>query len=607
MPRIPEELIDRIREASDIVEVVSEHVELRKAGRTFKGLCPFHNENTPSFNVNPDLQIYKCFGCGAGGNVFGFLQAIDRISFVEAVSFLAERNGIRVETQQAAPADDTSDLLYRANDLARKYFCHMLSQPQSAKALAYLKDRGLSDAILERFGLGYAPAGWDGLLKMATKRGFTPPDLERAGLLSRRQNSEGYYDRFRDRVTFPIANPSGRTIAFGARTLDPEGQPKYLNSPESPVYRKSAVLYGLDQTRDAIRKADRVLVVEGYMDLLSLVQAGVENVVASAGTALTDSHCRLLSRYARRVVLLFDGDEAGLSAALRGTEPLIASGMDTRVVALPDGHDPDSFARERGTDGLLAELDRARPALDFHLEQLGRRWDLKTVDGKSQAIEAVKPLLAQTQDAVRRDLLLRECAQRLGVGEEALRQQIGQQIRRQQTRQQRPAPTPQTADGPPDRGAPAAAPAAKEQHAEVEFLGFLLNHPGYIGRTGQRLTTSDFSTERAQRLIGLLFEQYAEATALDLPGLLSRVQDQTMAHFISTCAMQGFDEKRLEEYWEDAVLHFQISALTRRIRQLEASMREADTGGDDDRFVALSRQHMDLRRQRQDLTPDLSA
>jgi DNA primase len=594
MPRIPEDLIERVKDAADIVEIITEHVQLRKAGRNFVGLCPFHNEKTPSFSVNPDLQIYKCFGCGAGGNVFRFLQEVDRISFIEAVSFLAERHGIQLETQQnRSDTADTSDALYQANDLARKYFQYLLHQEEGVKALEYFKQRGLEDETLERFGLGYAPPGWDGLLKVAGQRHFKANDLKMAGLLSHNEQRNSYYDRFRDRVTFPIANVSGRTIGFGARTLDPEGQPKYLNSPETPIYRKSQVLYGLDHSREAIRKADTALVVEGYMDQISLFQAGIHNAVASAGTALTPEHCRLLGRYAKRIVLLFDGDAAGSAAAVRGLEALITNGLEALVVSLPDNHDPDSFIRKNGIDGLNTAIEQAQSGLDFLLRQFGRQWDLQTMSGKAQAIESVKPLLAQTRDPVRRDLLLREFSQRLGVGENALRQEVGQQMRRHAPRAAREA---------------APKPIRRElPRHEREFMGFLLKHPTYIGPTAERLESKHFSDERAQGLAAILFGQYATASQLDLAMLLNRIEDSDLAELVSDCAMLGFDEEKLSAYWEEAVLHFEIGGLTQQIDSLQQQLSRASQQGDEETLVGIIRTQKELIGRREAMRPVLDS
>ena len=426
MPRIPEDILERIRDATDIVDVVSEHVQLGKKGRSFFGLCPFHDEKSPSFSVNPDRQIYHCFGCGVGGNVFKFLQEIDRVTFMEAVKFLAERTGINLPERSGPSREeaDSADRLYRANDLAQKYFHHMLlNDDAGTKAREYLQARRLESETIERFGIGYATPGWDGLLKAAGRRDLPPQIMEQAGLALPRQSGNGHYDRFRDRVTFPIANLSNRTIAFGARALQPDQEPKYLNSPETPIYHKGRVLYGLSDTRDAVRRQDSVIVVEGYMDLLSLIQAGIEHVAATSGTALTEDHCRILGRYAHKVVLLFDGDAAGSTAAMRGLEVLLSTKIDARVVSLPPEHDPDTFVQEHGPDTLLARAENAQSVLDFYLQQLALHHDLSSVEGKSRAVETFKPLLAKLdkpQDATRRDLLLREVSQRLSIDEQGL-------------------------------------------------------------------------------------------------------------------------------------------------------------------------------------------
>jgi len=588
MPRLPEELIDRIKDSTDIVEIVSQYVQLKQNGRNYVGLCPFHNEKTPSFSVNPELQIYKCFGCGAGGPVFKFIQEIDRVSFIEAVSFLAQRCGITLPERQGDQGQSPAlDPLYRANDLAQKYFHHLLlHDAQGRKALDYIRSRHLADETVERFGLGYAPPGWDAFIKLAANRQLQADILEKAGLASSGQR--GPYDRFRDRLAFPIANLSGRTIAFGARALKPDQEPKYLNSPETPIYHKSAVLYGLHQTRDAIRKQGIALIVEGYMDLLSLVQQGIPHVVASAGTALTTEQCRTLARYAPQVVLIFDGDAAGSNAALRGIEVLLSSGLDTRAVSLPEGHDPDTFVQEEGADALLSAIERASSALDFYLEQLARQWDLDTVGGKTRAAEAIRPLLANCRDAVQRDLMLREMAQRLGIDEQAIRQELQQALRRQGARA-RPTAT--------------AAPPAQEDppRREKQFLGLLLNFPRFIASTAQKLPANAFSDPRAQAIARILFDQCDAGDTLDLSLLMTDIEDDALVQLISACAMLGLDETQVDQQWKDYLLYFQKNALTRRIDQAKQALQTAARAGDESEIGRINTALMDLLKERQTL------
>lgn len=591
MPRIPEDLVERVKEATDIVEIVSEHVQLiRRSGSNYFGLCPFHPEKTPSFSVNADRQIYHCFGCGAGGNVFKFLQEIDHISFAEAVAFLARRSGIPLPERSADRSQEgVSDQLYQAHELAQKYFHHLLLQdPQGQRALDYLHHRGLTEATIQRFGLGYAPPAWDALLKMAGRRGLSSEIMEKAGLALARPSGTGHYDRFRDRIIFPIANLSGRTIAFGARALQVDQEPKYLNSPETPIYHKGAVLYGLDQTREAICREGVALIVEGYMDLLSLVQAGIPNVAASAGTALTKEHCRLLARYAQQVVLVFDGDAAGTAAARRGAEALISAGLDARVVSLPPEHDPDTFVREAGAEAFRAQVASAQPVLDFYLQQLGQQHDLATIQGKVQALEAFKPLLGGSRDPVRRDLLLREIAQRLDLDERAVRQKLRQEAQRTRNsgRSRRPEPMP-APQGPPWR--------------EKEFLGLLLSHPRFLAPTAQCLTFEAFADPRCQALARLLFEKSKSASSLDLALLMNEVEDQELVQLISTCAMQGFSEADVEQQWRESVLHFQIETLTRQLKECERELAIAAQAKDEAMAKQLQAEHENLLRKRQAL------
>jgi len=577
---------DRIRDATDIVDLVSEHVQLTRRGRNFLGLCPFHEEKTPSFSVNPDRQFYHCFGCGVGGDVFKFIQEIDRVTFVEAVKFLAERAGIALPERSGQSREETeaADKLYRANDLAQKYFHHLLlNDAVGASAQTYLRTRHLAGETIERFGLGYAPPEWDALLKVAGRRGLNPQILERAGLALPRSTGSGHYDRFRDRITFPIANLSDRTIAFGARALQPDQEPKYLNSPETPIYHKGRVLYGLSITRDAIRRQDAVLVVEGYMDLISIAQAGIQHVVATSGTALTEDHGRLLARFARQVVLLFDGDAAGSTAAMRACEALLGTGLDARVVSLPAEHDPDTFVQEYGADVLLERAENAQSVLDFYLEQLAQQHDLSSVEGKARAAERLKPLLAKPRDAVRRDLLLREVAERLSIDEPSLRHDLQASMRRpQQPRKAVAEPSPIAAPDPP-------------RH-ELEFIGLLFNFPQLIPETVREFAPDSLSDARTQTLCRALFDHHAQGKAIDLGMIISELEDDALARLAAQCAAQGFDEEQVERQWRDYLLYFQKNALQKRIDDVRQALA---TASDDSEIARISAELVALNQERQ--------
>ncbi|MEO6462302.1 MAG: DNA primase, partial [Candidatus Eisenbacteria bacterium] len=346
--RYGEETIERIREAAGLIELIGTGVALRKVGQTWKGLCPFHQEKTPSFTVNPERQAYHCFGCGAGGDCFRYVMETEKLSFVEAVQALAERFGVALPQ----PAEEEQHgRVYLALEEAATFYRRALEDPEAGRAAReYLAARGLAGATLEAYGVGLAPAGWDQLAQRLGPR-FGAATLQEAGLVIRRERGEGHYDRFRGRVVVPLRLPSGRVVGFGGRGLGDE-EPKYLNSPETAVYRKGRFLFGLDRARAAVRARERAVLVEGYFDVLALAQAGVEEAVATCGTALTPEQCRLVRRTAPAILLVFDGDAAGQAAAEKALLPCVQAGLVARVAILPAGEDPDTLVR--GTDGRAA-------------------------------------------------------------------------------------------------------------------------------------------------------------------------------------------------------------------------------------------------------------
>ena len=418
--RIQEEIKNRVRESTDIVRLIGESVELKKAGASYLGLCPFHSEKTPSFSVNPARQFYHCFGCGESGDVFSFMMKYHRLSFPEALKELARRAGIELPRRTLSDADKRRirqrESLYRVNEAAAAVYEKLLrDSPLADAARAYLMERGIPDEAARRYRLGCAPdpdrAGWRFLLDTLTRQGFRPEELEAAGLIVRRERG-GWYDRFRNRVMFPIIDMSGRVVAFGGRILD-DGRPKYMNSPESPVFDKSRLLFGLYQHRQSIRSADRALVVEGNFDLLSLAIHGIEEVVAPLGTALTRSHVRVLRGYCREVILLFDGDAAGLKAAMRSVPFFLAEQVDARVALLPEGHDPDTLVRDQGRAGIDRLVAGARELPEFVFVALVRRHGL-TLEGKNRIIADLQPIF-EAAPPRQRTLMATHFSEKLGV------------------------------------------------------------------------------------------------------------------------------------------------------------------------------------------------
>jgi DNA primase len=413
---IPQTFIQDLLNRVDIVDVVGRTVQLKKGGANLMGLCPFHNEKSPSFTVSPAKQFYHCFGCGEHGSAIGFLMKYDRLEFPDAIEELASRAGIKVpyEGGREAPREDSSEL-YAVLDSAAQFFRRELGN--SAVARDYFSGRGLDDATLARFNLGYAPDQWDALRNALGSSAARLAVLEKTGMLTSGERG-GKYDRFRGRVMFPILDRRGRTIAFGGRVLGKDDSPKYLNSPETPLFHKGRELFGLWQVREANQKIERLIVVEGYMDVISLHQFGVPQAVATLGTATTRDHAEILFRQSADVYFCFDGDRAGRQAAWRAVEsvlPRMRDGRQAMFLFLPDGEDPDSIIRREGHAGFEQRLKNASPLSEFFFAEIGKDVNLGSLDGKARLAERARPLLAQLPDGAFRDLMLGELDSATGV------------------------------------------------------------------------------------------------------------------------------------------------------------------------------------------------
>ena len=422
---ILEEKVEEVRSASDIVSVIGRYVRLKRAGKSFVARCPFHREKTPSFNVSPERQIFKCFGCGEGGNVFTFLMKHEHLTFPEAVQVLADQAGIIIESsRQTGVPVGNRERVREVNVWAARQFRRWLESDDGLRVREYLTERGIAEATIRRFGLGWSPDAWDSLLECAVSEGIAAEELLHAGLAIARDGGGGYYDRFRDRLMFPIIDATGRVIAFGGRALG-EATPKYINSPETSVFSKGRSVYGLTQAKQALRDTREAIVVEGYTDCLALSQAGVENVVATLGTALTIDHLRLLRRYADVVIVVFDGDEAGQRAAERVLELFVREDVEVLIALMPAGQDPCDYVQERGAESFREVLKEAIPALDFRLRRRLGATRGAGVTSKHRAVEDVLRLVAQTSDEVKRALLVQRTASITGIPEEVLVRDVG--------------------------------------------------------------------------------------------------------------------------------------------------------------------------------------
>ncbi len=467
--RIPQQFIDELVSRVDIVDIIDARVPLKKKGREHVACCPFHNEKTPSFTVSQNKQFYHCFGCGAHGTALGFLMEYDHLDFVEAVEKLAGTVGIDVPREGGAPAErgPSPQPLYDLMGQTARYFQHQLRHhPQRQRAVDYLKKRGLSGEIAAAFGIGYAPDGWDNLLRALGGDKATQDRLLTVGMLIEKDDGRRY-DRFRDRIMFPIRDYRGRVIAFGGRILD-KGEPKYLNSPETPIFHKGRELYGLYEARQALRDIPRLLVVEGYMDVVALAQHDIRYAVATLGTAVTHDHLERLFRTTSEVVFCFDGDRAGRDAAWRGLEnalPLMREGHQLHFVFLPEGEDPDTLVRSIGKAGFEERLAQAKPLSEYFFEQMARQADVGQLDGRARLVELCRPYLSKLPPGVYRHLMLDRLAQLARMERDALEQILGGAS---------PAKAPTTAAPPPRKP---AAPARQQPSLVRGAIALLLQRP----------------------------------------------------------------------------------------------------------------------------------
>ena len=464
MPQIPQEIIEQIAAANDIVEVIGGYFPLRRMGGTFKALCPFHNERTPSFNVNPHRQIFKCFGCGAGGSVFRFVMDYEHLDFVAAVRKLADKAGIKIPEAEMSQADyERADLRRRLLSLhaeAAEFFHQQLMRGNSADAAReYMKKRGLSAEVAKSWKIGFAPDSWDGLLSAMQAGGFSEMELKESGLFSHGEDSGKMYDRFRGRVMFPICNDTGEVIAFSGRVLFAEQSPaKYVNSPETPLFTKGNVLFGLNKSKRALIAAKQAIVCEGQVDLITAFEAGVQNVIAPQGTAFTDRQARILKRYVDEVVLCFDADAAGEKAAERSLPHLLAEGLLVRVMTLPQGEDPDSLIRTQGAEVFRERVAAAKDFFDHQIDRLTGTPDFATPRGKIAAARKLAELLAFIPDGIAREAVLNNAAMRLGASAQDLRVLIKRAPQRAALDEENPEP---------ERAEPITLDATKEWLAHL--------------------------------------------------------------------------------------------------------------------------------------------
>jgi DNA primase len=555
---IPDRVVEEVRDRADLVEVIGEHVSLKRAGKEFKGLCPFHNEKTPSFYVVPGKGFYKCFGCGESGDVFTFLMEFVGLSFNEAVEKLAARVGVEIPRQETRPEDDALRPYREAVAFAADYYERQLREPGGEKARSYLERRGIPADASERFRLGYAPGGWRALRDAAHTHGLGDDVLETAGLIKRSEKSPEPYDRLRDRLIFPITDIRGTVIGFGGRALEGDAKgPKYLNSPETPLYQKGRELYGLHWARSAIRKEEAALVVEGYMDYVSLAARGVENVVAALGTAMTPEQARLLVRYAGQVLLLYDSDAAGLRATFRSGDEILRAGGHPMVVTLPPGEDPDSVAREGGREALQPYLGDAVDVLERKFQILEERGYFEDVEGVRKALDGLLPTLRAATDATLRDIYVDRVARRTGVRRETLEAEI-----------RSAAPSPRRAAA--QRVEPTGAPVRKDSTERLLLL-LLARDPARVEGAVDLLKPEDFRGQVNRELYSAMLDRSGDGT--DLAGLEASQEARSLMEDLLGDRTEITDPDR--SFWE-AVEAIRLRPQLERLEELQERIDRAD-------------------------------
>jgi DNA primase len=515
MALFPQQFIDDVRAAADIVTVVSDYVSLRKAGTAYKGLCPFHGEKTPSFSVNRDRGFFHCFGCGAGGDVFKFIELQEKVGFTDAVRQLAHKFGIPVPELDASEEGRESaaerEALLGIHEIAAAYFREQLDSPAGARIREYLLDeRALRPETISTLGLGYAPPSRDGLRQRLLKQGFAPATTIKSGLIARRDDGSEV-DRFRNRLMIPITRDTGSVIAFGGRALEKDQVPKYLNSPETPIYSKSRTLYGLSLTKGEVRQAGFAVIVEGYFDFAQVFQTGGVPVVATCGTALTSPQAHLLRRFAVKTVLCYDPDAAGQGAAERSCELLVGEGFDVNVALLPSGQDPDSFVQSRGREAYLAQLKHSKPYLDFLLERAAAEHDLSREDARREFLKKMLTVAARIPDLAGRDQFADRLAHKARVTEEVVRTEIRKAAAQRKT------------DVPVERARSLSAPLRDVERA---LLWAVVHTPGDAIAVLSSLEIADFEGLRSQDLLEKALALQSQGPE-ELPSaLMERLTDQ---------------------------------------------------------------------------------
>ncbi|MFO7942197.1 MAG: DNA primase [Bacillota bacterium] len=576
-----DESVDRVRELSDLAEIVSEYVTLRKRGSNLVGLCPFHEERTPSFTVSPDRQLFYCFGCGAGGDVFNFIMMIEGMTFPEALRYLAERAGVELSSggesrEEASRSRKMRDYLLRVAEFAANRFESNLAGKEGKAARDYLASRKVDTQLAGEYRLGFAESGWSSLTDVLKREGFSLKAAEVLGLV-RRSRGGRYYDLMRNRLIFPITDIQSRVIAFAGRTLADE-EPKYLNSPESPVFAKGDVWYGLDAARESIRRRDRAIIVEGYMDVLACAREGWQETVAAMGTAVTANQARILARYTRTALTAFDGDEAGIRAALRSYASFASCGVDLRVMEFEAGRDPaDVLSAEDGSDMFSRVVANATDFFEFAWEHAKESVDLRSSRGKADAVEMMVEIIAAEEDPIVGGDQIRRIAQDLRVSEEAVR--AGLKRARRQHRRPRTGDSGETAERPSISEGEADV-GGGQMKAERAVVSMMLRHPEYLARGRECLQPEDFRSRLYAALAGDILESDDVEDPHRMAGIMIGRGDEEMKAELARIMMEESDASSDDRVFEDCVVLLKKRSVEGKLEKLRRQVADLQRRGE---------------------------
>ena len=598
MALIAEHIIEQVREANDVVEVVSDYVQLKRSGRNFFGRCPFHDEKTPSFSVSPDKQIYHCFGCGAGGNVINFIMEHERLDFISSVKLLADRANIHIETDPGEPRkkDDRASI-YNMHEIACRVFERQLNDAAAKSAKDYLLNRGLSEETLKTFRVGFAPDAWDTVTLEVMKLGLSQDILTRSGLLMPK-NGGGYYDRFRNRIMFPIMDINGKVQAFGGRIFGEAEGAKYMNSPETPIYHKGRTLFGLNQCREEIRSSRTAILVEGYMDLIRLYQEGFHNVVAGTGTAFTPEQAGLIKRFADKVLVCYDGDGAGQKAAQKAGLTLLDKGLDVRIIQIPEGEDPDSFFDEKDDKAFKKLIGSALDFMTFVLK--ANQGQMDSPVKRTAFLESIVSELALMQNEILRGMLAGQLADEMHVPEDAVMGLLKRQTKRVRRSDYTPDAPPVQQQG---KSNMLRRPESGAEKAEFELLRLHLSQDeSLLNWLTSTIGDEDIKAYHYVEIFQMLHGRLRKELPINHSRLLDEIESAEIRRFIARLINEARPDLESISHAHQCVKTVRWWAIQREMDELKQLMRDADARGEDSQ--EYFRRKVELQLEQREIKPN---